>query len=77
LWTSSELELDHERLRVQLALIIQIAGITGNRPEALLQLTYGDVNISLLPDPTGGEQPRVLIELRFKHTKGYLGSKDQ
>jgi hypothetical protein len=30
--------MEHERLRVELDLIIKVAGITGNRPEALLSL---------------------------------------
>jgi len=29
-----------------------------------------------LEDPNGGEQPRVLIEIVFHPTKGYLGEKD-
>ena len=32
--------------------------------------------MTLLEDPGGGEQPRVLIEIVFHHTKGYLGEKD-
>lgn len=36
LWSSPEIALDHECLRMQLALILQLAGITGNRPGALL-----------------------------------------
>ncbi|KAK0255783.1 hypothetical protein LTR35_018293, partial [Friedmanniomyces endolithicus] len=38
LWSSSSLTLDHERSSVQLALIAQLAGITGNRPGALFAL---------------------------------------
>ena len=76
LWSSPELTLEHERLRVQLALILQLAGITGNRPGALLSLRYEHIKITLLRDPCGSEQPRLLIELTFKNTKGYLGLKD-
>ncbi len=32
--------------------------------------------MALLEHPDGGEQPRVLIEIMFNHTKGYLGEKD-
>jgi len=66
----------HERYRVQLALIMQLAGITGNRPSALLAARYQHIKVTLLQDPDGGEQPRVLIEIVFNHTKGYLGEKD-
>ncbi len=76
LYTSTETTFPHERYRVQLALIMQLAGITGNRPAALLAVRYRHIKVTLLPDPEGGEQPRVLIEIVFNHTKGYLGEKD-
>ena len=55
---------------------MQLAGITGNRPSALLAVRYKHIKVTLLEDPAGGEQPRVLIEIVFNHTKGYLGKKD-
>ena len=76
LYISTETTFPHERYRVQLALIMQLAGITGNRPSALLAVRYRDIQVTLLEDPDGGEQPRVLIEIVFNHTKGYLGEKD-
>lgn len=76
LYTSTETIFPHERYRVQLALIMQLAGITGNRPSALLAVRYQHIKVALLKDPDGGEQPRVLIEIVFNHTKGYLGEKD-
>jgi len=76
LYTSTETTFPHERYRVQLALIMQLAGITGNRPSALLAVRYQHIKVTLLEDPAGGEQPRVLIEIVFNHTKGYLGEKD-
>ena len=76
LYTSTETTFPHERYRVQLALIMQLAGITGNRPSALLALRYQHIKVTLLPDPKSVEQPRVLIEIVFRHTKGYLGEKD-
>ena len=68
--------MEHERLRVQLALILHLAGITGNRPGALVGLRYEHIKVTLLRNPSGSEWPRVLIELTFKNTKGYLGLKD-
>jgi hypothetical protein len=68
--------MEHERLRVQLALILQLAGITGNRPEALLSLRYKHVKITLLRDPYGSEWPKPIIELTFEKTKSYMGAKD-
>ena len=57
---------------------MQLAGITGNRPSALLAVRYQNIKVTLLEDPDGGEQPRVLIEIVFNHTKGcsHLGEKD-
>ena len=76
LFLSVGIVFDHERHRVQLALIMQLAGITENRPAALLGVCYKDVKITLLADLGGGELPRRLIEIAFKNTKGYLGDKE-
>ncbi|KAH7002679.1 hypothetical protein B0J12DRAFT_551472, partial [Macrophomina phaseolina] len=76
LWVSTEINFDHERHRTQLSLIMLLAGITGSRPGALLALRYRDVQVTLIQDPAGGEQPIVLIELTYEYTKGYLGAKD-
>ncbi|KAK4551680.1 hypothetical protein LTR86_010967 [Recurvomyces mirabilis] len=76
LWESPEMTLQHERLRVQLALMIQLAGITGSRPGALRRLQYKDLKIALLPNSGGGEQPRLVMDFTFQHTKRYLGAKD-
>ena len=55
---------------------MQLAGITSSRPGPLLGIQYKDIKITLLPDPKDGEAPRRLIEISFKHTKGYLGEKE-
>ena len=55
---------------------MQLAGIIGNRPSALLAVRYQNIHVTLLEDPDGREQPRVLIEIVFNYTKGYLGEKD-
>ncbi|KAL8738937.1 MAG: hypothetical protein Q9181_000349 [Wetmoreana brouardii] len=74
LYISRETTLPHERYRVQL--VIQLAGFTGNRPSALLSVLYQHIEVTLLEDPGGREQPRVLIEIVFHNTKGYLGEKE-
>ncbi|KAK0858530.1 hypothetical protein LTR87_017760 [Friedmanniomyces endolithicus] len=76
LWESPEVGLQHERLQVQLALMIQLAGITGNRPGALRRLQYKDLKIALLPDRAGGDWPRLVMDFTFQHTKRYLSAKD-
>lgn len=55
---------------------MQLAGITGNWPSAVLGVCYNDVKITLLPDPQGGKFPQSLIEIAFKNTKGYLREKE-
>lgn len=55
---------------------MQLAGITGNRPGELLAVRHRHIKVTLLPDPEDKEQPRVLREILFDHTKGYLGEKD-
>ncbi|KAL9027313.1 MAG: hypothetical protein Q9196_004144 [Gyalolechia fulgens] len=70
-YTSTETTFPHERY----PLIMQLAGITDNRPSALLAVRYQHIKVTLLPDPDGGEQTRVLIEIVFHHIKGYLGEK--
>ncbi|KFY96390.1 hypothetical protein V500_02463 [Pseudogymnoascus sp. VKM F-4518 (FW-2643)] len=62
-------------LRIQQILFSQLAGITGNRPEALLQLRLRHLELTLIRDPGGG-RPRLFIELSPEFTKGFLGLKD-
>lgn len=76
LYLSHQIKFHHERHRVQDAAIMQLAGITGNRPSALLAIRYRNIKVTLLPDPYGGERPRIMIEIRFTDTKEYLGKKD-
>ena len=76
LYLSSKIAFNHERHRVQLALIMQPVGTTGNRPAALLAVRYLHVKVTLLPDPHRGERPRVLVEIVDKYINSYLGEKD-
>ena len=68
--------MGHERLRVELDLIIKVAGITGNRPEALLSLRWKHVKLALLRNLNGSEWPRPIVDLTFEKTKSYIGAKD-
>jgi hypothetical protein len=62
-------------LRVQLIFFCQLAGITGNRPEALVNLRFRHLNLTLIRD-RNADRPRLFIELTTEYTKGYLGMKD-
>jgi hypothetical protein len=75
LYTSPEMVFDMEVHRLSLALFMQLAGITGNRPQALLNVRFKHVAVALLPDQEGGEWPRVVIEWKFQETKEYIGAK--
>jgi len=63
-------------LRIQLVLFCQLAGITGNWLEALVELRYRHLKLTLIRNPDGGGRPRIFIELTPEFTKGFLGSKD-
>lgn len=76
LYIFTETIFSHERYRVQLTLVMQLAEITGNRPSALLAVRYQHIKMTLLEDSGNKEQPQVLIEIVFNHIKGYLGEKD-
>ena len=45
-----EMIFDHKHHRVQLALFVQLAGITGNWPCALFGICYSNIKIILLLD---------------------------
>ena len=62
-------------LWVQLIFFCQLAGITGNRLEALVNLHLRHLNLTLIRDRSA-DRPRLFIELTTEYTKGYLGMKD-
>ncbi len=60
-------------LRVQLILFCQLAGITGNRPEALVRVCLQHLNLTLIRD-RNADRLRLFIELTAEYTKRYLGT---
>jgi len=62
-------------LRIQFILFNQLAGITGNRPEALLMLQYRHLQITLVRD-ANSDRPNPVIRLSPEFTKSFLGAKD-
>ena len=76
LLATTEMTFDIGWLRIQLVLFCQLAGITGNRPEALVELRYRHLKLTLIRDPDGSGLPRLFVELTPEFTKRYLGSKD-
>ncbi|EQL32851.1 hypothetical protein BDFG_04959 [Blastomyces dermatitidis ATCC 26199] len=61
--------------RIQLILFCQLAGYTGHRPEALTQLRYRHLELSLVRDPASN-LATLFIGLTGEFTKAYLGDKD-
>lgn len=66
----------HGRHRIKLCLFLQLAGLTTNRPQAILDLCYRHIQVTLLQDPCSGPH-RILIEFTFEFTKEFLGAKDK
>jgi len=75
LLATSQMTFEIGWLRVQLILFCQLAGITGNRPEALVSLRFRHLNLTLIRDRYA-DRPRLFIELTAEYTKRYLGIKD-
>ncbi|ODH52419.1 hypothetical protein GX48_01482 [Paracoccidioides brasiliensis] len=61
--------------RLQLILYTQLAAVTGNWLDALTQLRYHDLVLTLVRDPHSGT-PRLCVVLITHFTKAFLGMKD-
>ncbi|KAL9127453.1 MAG: hypothetical protein Q9217_003670 [Psora testacea] len=59
-WVTDTNVFLHERHRVQLPAILIVAGLTGSRPNALLGITYRDLDLFVLVDSTTGEKAFAL-----------------
>lgn len=73
--TTTKLKYTHGRHRIQMSLFGQLGIFSGNRSSAILHLRYGDIQVNLLRDPSGGRH-RILIEFTCEFTKKYLGTKE-
>jgi hypothetical protein len=62
----------HERLRVQVSPLLDIAGCTATRPKALVgkrPLLYKDIEFQLFTPPIKGRPPIIVMRLNLKHIK--------
>ncbi|OJD16129.1 hypothetical protein AJ78_03709 [Emergomyces pasteurianus Ep9510] len=75
LLTTNEMEFQVGWARIQLILYTQLAGVTANRPDALTQLRYCDLVLTLVRDPHSST-PRLCVGLTALFTKTHLGMKD-
>ena len=76
LFLFSEIVFNHKRHRIQLALIIQLIGITENRSAALFAICYQHIKVILLPNLNRKKQLQVILEIVYKYIKSYLGQKE-
>ena len=58
----------HERQRVQLTTILLIATFTESRPEALLEITYRDLNLFVQRDKII-EEVTLILQLKLTRIK--------
>ncbi|KAK3935512.1 hypothetical protein QBC46DRAFT_367527 [Diplogelasinospora grovesii] len=69
-WIRDEEVFAHERLRVQLAANLILAGATATRPGALIgQLLYEHLEFQLFPPLPGEKRPRVVLMVNLEHIK--------
>ncbi|PGG95045.1 hypothetical protein AJ79_10301 [Helicocarpus griseus UAMH5409] len=74
--TTTKKKFGHGRQRILLCLFFQLAGFSANRPQALLNLCYRHIKITLLKDPDGGPN-NILIEFTIEFAKTFLGDKEE
>lgn len=74
--STTKKKFGHGRHRIELCLFLQLAGLTTNRPQAILDLKYRHIKVCLLRDSKGGPH-RIVIEFTFEFTKEFLGAKDE
>ncbi|KAI9763324.1 MAG: hypothetical protein M1840_000589 [Geoglossum simile] len=84
-WTSDCRTFSHERLRVQLALILLVAAYTATRPGAIVErpyvkgsnkvLCYKDIELTILRNPELGKRDVLVMGVTLLHTKGGQGQK--
>jgi hypothetical protein len=73
--TMTKKRYDHGRQRIQAHLYHHLGGFSANRTQAVLDLCYEHIVVSLLRDPEGGPH-RILLEFTYEFTKQFLGTKE-
>ena len=67
-WVMDTNTFPQERQRVQLAIILLLAALTGSRPGALLGITYQDIDLFVQRDKKTGEVA-LTLQPQLKRTK--------
>ncbi|ODA78130.1 hypothetical protein RJ55_06734 [Drechmeria coniospora] len=77
IWIRDEQQFAHERLRVQLAANLILAGATATRPGALIgMLLYENMEFQVFPPVTGDIRPRIALVVNLEHIKRTAGSSE-
>ena len=71
-WVTDSNTYPEERQRVQVATLLLLAAYTGSRPDALLAITYRDLELFVLRNKKTGEV-KLTMTIEFKKTKGDSG----
>lgn len=74
-WMRDTEVFPHERMRLQLAMILLLAGATSTRPGALLKLRYRDVTFAVFPSQDGVSRSNLTMTIRLTETKTRGGKK--
>jgi hypothetical protein len=72
---TTEKRYPHGQCRIQAHIYLYLGGFTADRPQAILELRYQHIQVTLLRDPEGGPH-RVLLEFTFEFAKEFLRIKD-
>jgi hypothetical protein len=76
-WIRNEEVFAHERLRVQLAANLILAGATATRPGALIgQLLYEHLEFQLFPPLPGEKRPRPVLNVNLENIKRLRGESE-
>lgn len=76
-WIRDEEIFAHERLRVQLAANLILAGATATRPGALIgQLRYEHLEFQVFPPAKRGGRPRISLIVNLEHIKRAAGDSE-
>jgi Protein of unknown function (DUF3435) len=61
--STTKKKFGHGQQRIELGLFLQLAGLTANRPQAILDLRYRHILVSLLRDPQDGPHRIVHFQI--------------
>lgn len=61
--------------RIYVVLFLLLLAPGGSRPQSILLLRFGDIQVTLTRDPEGGPH-NLMLKFTPEFTKAYLGSKE-